>query len=78
MRGISSSSNVRLLWVCACVGEGVAVSKILRTAGSLFWLAVTVGVGLIVLYFVLGFVRRRFSGNVVGRVASGIESLTQP
>lgn len=56
----------------------MAVSKILRTAGSLFWLAVTVAIGLIVLYFVLGFVRRRFAGNVIGNVASKIEGLTQP
>lgn len=54
------------------------MNKIVRTAGSLFWLAVTVAVGLIVLYFVLGFIRRHFSGNFIGRAAAGIEGLTQP
>lgn len=54
------------------------VRRLLNFGGDLFWLAVVVTVGLIVAIAILNFVRKRFGGNLVGRVAGGVESRMVP
>lgn len=49
--------------------------KLGRTIGDLVWGAAGVVFLLIVAVFILGFLRSRFSGTVVGRAAAKVEGL---
>lgn len=54
------------------------LSDVSEAAVKLFWAAAYILFVLALAYFVLGFFRRKFGGNIIGQVAADIEDWTQP